>query len=356
MMTPVKRLNRLLMLTTAPFVGVLFCLLLLQQPLVMDFSENQEQYVPSSNIRSQTDDIQIALDTARELAKSTSSSIEKTAELYKSTSKTMESIANMTAAQAKKPEAIYNRRIQTKLGVPYEVVNSDRIRIELYKVNPGTYKGYAMKIKLKDPSAMQMALDDELGTSMTTLQAVLRGGAVAGINAGGYAESKGKRYPLSTTVLDGKYVTGFHPSTKDLAFVGINKEGKLIGGKYFSQYALDQQEPVFGATFVPILMKNGTKTVIPSKWKYTPRRAPRTVIGNYKDDQLLILVIDGYNEKGSSGATLEELQHKMYTLGIQDAYNLDGGGSSSLILNGKVINEPSDGSLRKVPTHFLFYK
>lgn len=356
MITPIKRLNRLLMLATAPFVGIIFCLLLLQQPLVMEFSEPVEHYVPTSDIRSKTEGIKSDLDTAKALAESTSSSIKRTTELYNSTSKTMQSIANMTTAQAKKPEAIYDRRIQAKLGVPYEVVDSKRIHIELFKVNPGTYQGYAMKIKLKDPTAMQMALDDELGSSQTTLQAALRSGAVAGINAGGYAESGGKRYPLSTTVQDGKYVTGFHASMKDLAFVGMNKEGKLIGGKFFSKYALDQQEPVFGATFVPMLMKNGNKTIIPSKWKNTPRRAPRTVIGNYKDDQLLILVIDGYNEKGSSGATLEELQHKMYTLGVQDAYNLDGGGSTSLVLNGKVVNEPSDGNLRKVPTHFLFYE
>lgn len=80
------------------------------------------------------------------------------------------------------------------------------------------------------------------------------------------------------------------------------------------------------------------------------------MIGNYKDDQLLIIVVDGYNEAGSSGATLEELQGRLYKLGVVDAYNLDGGGSSSLIVNNRVVNNPSDGSLRPVPTHFLFYK
>ncbi|MNI89529.1 hypothetical protein D3C73_1469380 [compost metagenome] len=66
--------------------------------------------------------------------------------------------------------------------------------------------------------------------------------------------------------------------------------------------------------------------------------------------------MDGYNEKGSSGATLEELQGRLYKLGVVDAYNLDGGGSSSLVLNNRVVNNPSDGNLRPVPTHFLFYK
>ncbi|MCU6339915.1 phosphodiester glycosidase family protein, partial [Enterobacter quasiroggenkampii] len=81
-----------------------------------------------------------------------------------------------------------------------------------------------------------------------------------------------------------------------------------------------------------------------------------TVIGNYKDDQLLILVVDGYNEGGSSGATLEELQRKLANLGVRDAYNLDGGGSSTLVFNGRVVNAPSDGEMRSLPTHFLFFK
>ena len=87
-----------------------------------------------------------------------------------------------------------------------------------------------------------------------------------------------------------------------------------------------------------------------------PGRAPRTVIGNYKDDQSLILVTEGYDEKGKSGATPQESQNKLKKLGVIDAYNLDGGGSASLILNGRVVNKPSDGSLRPVPTHFLFFK
>ncbi|MCM3783275.1 phosphodiester glycosidase family protein [Neobacillus mesonae] len=356
MITSVKKVNRFFLLATAPFVGLLLCLLLLQRPIGLTLSETSESYLPQNTVKTQSEQIKQGLTEAKVLAETTSSYIHKTTELYESTTRTMESIANMTAAQARKPEQIYNKRISAKLGTPYEQVNSDRIRIDLYKLNPGTYKGYAMKVKLKDPSAMQMSIGEGVGKSQTTMQAVARSGAVAGINAGGYADSGGSRFPLSTTIDNGSYLTGFHPSTKDLAFVGLNKEGKLIGGKFSKQSDLDELEPSFGASFVPVLLKDGKKTIIPSKWKNTPKRAPRTVIGNYKDDQLLIIVVDGYNENGSSGATLQELQSKMYKLGVQDAYNLDGGGSSSLILNGRVVNSPSDGSLRKLPTHFLFYK
>ena len=93
----------------------------------------------------------------------------------------MSTLVQKASAQADRPEKIYNNRISSKLGVPFERVDSDRLTIEMYRVNPGSYKGYAMKIKLKDPTAMQMALDSEPGRSETTMQAVKRNGALPGL-------------------------------------------------------------------------------------------------------------------------------------------------------------------------------
>ncbi|WP_459967365.1 phosphodiester glycosidase family protein [Paenibacillus sp. JCM 10914] len=345
------------MLVIAPFVGILLCMWLLAAP--PRIAHDASEYIPTNSISEQSALIKDDLDQAAVSAKQTISSIEKTAKLYQQTTASVGVILQSAQSQVSRPEQIYNRRITAKLGRPIETVNSDLIRIELYKINPGTYHGYAMKIKLKDPSAMMMSLGAEggrPGSVETTMRAVSRHGAVAGINAGGYADGNGGRHPLSTTFIDGKYVSGFQPSFKDLSFVGMNKSGQLIGGRFHSQSQLDRLDPLFGATFVPVLLKGGNKAYLPEKWRTSPKRAPRTVIGNYKDDQLLILVTDGYDEKGTSGATLQELQNKLNQLGVIDAYNLDGGGSSSLILNGRVVNKPSDGSLRPVPTHFLFFE
>lgn len=350
----VKQVNRFFLLTTGPFFGLLLFMFLSSKAVSLDVDVTS--HVPAQTLEAQAAAITEQLTQSEELVNITLSSIQESSDLYIKTTNTMTNIVQNARTQAAAPERIYNRRISSKLGAPYNVVNSDRIRIELYKVNPGSYRGYAMKIKLKDPTAMKMSLSDSKSGAETTLHAVNRYGAVAGINAGGFADANGKRYPLSTTVVNGKYITGFQASFKDLFFVGMNASGKLIGGKFHSKSELDKLEPVFGATFVPVLLQNGRKATIPDKWKTSPKRAPRTVIGNYKDDQLLIIVVDGYNENGSSGATLQELQNKMYALGVQNAYNLDGGGSSSLVLNGRVVNKPSDGSLRPVPTNFLFFK
>lgn len=355
MMTKIKGINRFFLLLTGPFLGLLIAMLISGPGL--DWQGEYDSLAPNSAFTTMTNQIASSLDHAMLNAEATAASIQESTELYHKTTATMSSILDTAKSTASRPETIYNRRITSKLGAPFETVQSDNIRMELYRINPGTYTGYALKIKLKTPDAMKMTLGkDKWGGSETTLQAAKRYGAIAGINAGGFADSKGSRYPLSTTVLNGKYLNGFEASFKDLFFVGMNSKGKLIGGKFNSQSDLDKLKPVFGASFVPILLQDGVRTSIPLKWQVSPLRAPRTVIGNYKDDQLIVLVIDGYDEKGGSGATLAELQNKLFHMGVQDAYNLDGGGSSSLVFNGKVVNSPSDGELRPVPTHFLFFK
>ncbi|ASA20073.1 phosphodiester glycosidase family protein [Paenibacillus donghaensis] len=355
MMTPVKKVNRFFMLLTAPFFGLLIGLWWHQPQLQLDLQVSQFSATPGPVQETAT--IKEKLSAASEAASYTIDSVSASAKLYKDTTRTMNELVHTATAQTARPQLIYNRRITSKLGTPSEVISSDRIRIELYRLNPGNYKAYALKIKLKDPEAMSMSLAEETSSGAeTTMQAVSRHGAIAGINAGGFADKAGKRYPLSTTIVGGQYLYGFEPTYKDLSFVGLNQSGQLIGGKFYNRSQLDQQKPKFGATFVPVLLKNSTKVPIPQKWKQAPGRAPRTVMGKYKDDQLLVMVADGYNEYGSSGAALEELQNKLFNMGVIDAYNLDGGGSSSLIFNGRVVNHPSDGNLRPVPTNFLFFK
>jgi exopolysaccharide biosynthesis protein len=264
----------------------------------------------------------------------------------------------VAASQASRPTAIYDQRVTAKLGTPIRTASSGNIELKLFNLDGDRYSGYALKVNLKSDKAMKMVIGkDKAGSSETTLAAAQRYGAIAGVNAGGFADdSSGRRYPLDTTVVNGKYLNGFFPSRDDETFIGLSTSRKLIGGKFSRQSDLDKLSPAFGATFVPVLLKDGAKTAIPSQWQTSPARAARTVVGNYKHDQLLFIVTDGADGSGSSGATLAEPQSKMQQLGIQDAYNLDGGGSSTLIFNGQVINHPSDGKMRPLATNFLFFR
>lgn len=73
---------------------------------------------------------------------------------------------------------------------------------------------------------------------------------------------------------------------------------------------------------------------------------PRTAIGRIDDCHYVFVVADG-RTSSSEGLSLYELAGFMQDLGVKTAYNLDGGGSSTLYFNGKVINNPSSGSKHK---------
>ena len=73
---------------------------------------------------------------------------------------------------------------------------------------------------------------------------------------------------------------------------------------------------------------------------------PRTAVGVIDENHLVFVVVDGRAEGYSRGATLTELAQIMTDLGAQTAYNLDGGGSSTMFFDGEVVNRPSNGGER----------
>ncbi len=77
-------------------------------------------------------------------------------------------------------------------------------------------------------------------------------------------------------------------------------------------------------------------------------RASRTAVGATANGKLLVVVVDGRQPGYSRGMTLRELAELMQTLGAVNALNLDGGGSSTMVVNGLVANRPSDGRERSV--------
>lgn len=76
-------------------------------------------------------------------------------------------------------------------------------------------------------------------------------------------------------------------------------------------------------------------------------RAPRTALGLTKTGHILLVVVDG-RQAASIGQSLLELALFLQELGAVDAMNLDGGGSSEMVINNKVVNSPSDGRERRV--------
>ena len=75
--------------------------------------------------------------------------------------------------------------------------------------------------------------------------------------------------------------------------------------------------------------------------KFNTNRHPRTAVGRRPDGTVLLVVADGRNAQ-AAGLSMSELQQVMAALGCRDAVNLDGGGSTTMVVRGQVVNHPSD--------------
>lgn len=77
-----------------------------------------------------------------------------------------------------------------------------------------------------------------------------------------------------------------------------------------------------------------------------PNVHPRTAAGVTREGDLVLMVVDG-RQSGSRGVSLEELADLMLSAGATDAINLDGGGSSTMILGRQLVNLPTGGTFER---------
>jgi hypothetical protein len=77
---------------------------------------------------------------------------------------------------------------------------------------------------------------------------------------------------------------------------------------------------------------------------FDTERHPRTMIGTGRGGSIWLVTVDGRNPGVSAGMTFAELQRLAQQLNLSAALNLDGGGSTTMVVKGKVINRPSDAT------------
>jgi hypothetical protein len=109
----------------------------------------------------------------------------------------------------------------------------------------------------------------------------------------------------------------------------------------------------------PTLISNGTIRITNNEEKMFTGRAindrhPRTAMGYTTDGYLIILVVQGRFAGIAEGATLGQEANMLKELGCYEALNLDGGGSSCMLINGKETITPCDKTgQRPVPAVFM---
>ncbi|MHB8963953.1 MAG: phosphodiester glycosidase family protein [Saccharofermentanales bacterium] len=206
--------------------------------------------------------------------------------------------------------------------------------IEIIDIEGGTYKGKMMIVK--DPSRIAVATIPVFGegSGQRTHEIIIANNAVAGINAGGFLDYGGKGdggTPDGIIIQNGEIKFG--SLTRKYNVIGFNKDHILTLGNMTGQEAMDLeiQEAV---SFGPFLIMNG----VPAEALGTGGGLnPRTAIGQRKDGAVLLLVIDG-RQPSSLGGLYTDLIDIMLEFGAYNAANLDGGSSTVMVFEDKIIN------------------
>ncbi|MDX1918559.1 MAG: phosphodiester glycosidase family protein [Candidatus Caenarcaniphilales bacterium] len=148
-------------------------------------------------------------------------------------------------------------------------------------------------------------------------------------------------------------------SARDDTKLGLVKVGGQLKIKWSSQPDWSSMSHAVGGG--PFLLSKGQIVINETSEGFTNKSgigglAPRTAVGITPDGRIILLVADG-RQKDSVGLSIRELAELLRDIGVVEAINLDGGGSSSMVINGKIVNSPSDKEgMRPVSTALLVFK
>ncbi|KLU61941.1 hypothetical protein CEB3_c16390 [Peptococcaceae bacterium CEB3] len=216
-----------------------------------------------------------------------------------------------------------------------------------------SFRGKVMLIK--DPKRIKVAVTNRLGKAGEVLtHLVQQSGAVAGINAGGFngpGWGGNGAFPEGLTVHAGKLVYNDIGSKTAKDLIGINDQGKLVitpmSADELAAHHIQEAVTFYGPTLVangkPVVAGDGGIGI-----------GPRTGIGQTADGTIILVVIDGRQPTWSWGATARELMNVFLQYHAVNAVNLDGGSSSEMVYQGKIVNRLWDiFGERYIPTAFV---
>jgi hypothetical protein len=161
------------------------------------------------------------------------------------------------------------------------------------------------------------------------------------------------RKPLATQLAVPPVKTESRNIDRELAVAGTT----IVGGRPLSLLEKWKMKTAIGGG--PVLVQDGRVYItnneeIKFAGKAINDAHPRTAMGYTKEGKLIVLAVEGRNPGTAEGATLTELAEIFVALNCVEALNLDGGGSSCLLVNGKETIKPSDkAGQRPVPAVFV---
>ncbi len=211
----------------------------------------------------------------------------------------------------------------------------------------------ATMLIVKDPSRVTLESyynDHKAGAPLDKI--VSEYGGVAGINGGLYHQNETGGRPYGVTVSNGVIQTNKPQESAGLVLIAMTYDNilviedvskldeagveKLVKDKKIRDGCCFQEESKDSNNHFVQLMINGHERELNGSGS---GRNPRTAIGQRADGSILLLVTSGRGAEGHLGASASDLIGIMSEYGAVNAANLDGGSSSSMVLNGEYLME-----------------
>lgn len=223
--------------------------------------------------------------------------------------------------------------------------------IHIDAVRGSTFNGYMMVVK--DPSRVSVGVCNNIGgdNGMQLAKIAEKYGAIGAVNAGAFEDPNGVGNggkPIGPVISQGKIVWN-HGLASGQTMIGITKDNKLVFGGMNAATAYEKGVRDCVA-FGPALIKNGKPMDVTGAGSGLN---PRTAIGQRADGAILLLVVNG-RKVNSLGASYADLIEVMLDYGAVNAANLDGGTSSFMYYDGKLVNDKAAlYGTRKLPTAWI---
>lgn len=253
-----------------------------------------------------------------------------------------------------KNDVVENGDSEKKVDIKVSEHRNDDIKFK--ELNLDGAEGYVLEV---DPRSIKIGLTSQLEVmGETTSKIAETNGAIAAINGGGFSDKSGNSkwagtgaIPTGIVIQDGKIIWSQGGEDAKHTVFGFDKNGVMIVGKYSAKELINMDiQQALSFSDNSILVQN--KVIKNNEAGLNPR----TAIGQKEDGTVILVVVDGRDmqkmELGISTADLAKIMRD--TLGAVNAFNLDGGKSSTMYYEGEIVNNPSEPSgERSVPTCVL---
>lgn len=224
-----------------------------------------------------------------------------------------------------------SKPIITKSADKY-TYQSSTLKISLQRKSVHNISYWTAHIKTASPNQLKSSLSYGTygGKRQTTSSAVSSNSGIIGVNGSAFDYDTGRPSPLGMCIKNGTIYGDYATSYSVMA---VKKDGTLYTpahGLYGRDLLAAGVKDTYN--FGPVLI-NDRKAQLP--WAETEKYYPRTAIGMVRPGDYVLLVTDTGNYTGLNHWDMVNI---FQSYGCKYAYNLDGGGSSTLYFNGKVMN------------------